>query len=51
MGDGPERGNTRIERLFRKEAMIGAKAVEGNYYYREAWLLSVQSPCEMYLDV
>lgn len=27
MGDGPERGNTRIERLFREKAMMVASAV------------------------
>lgn len=27
VGDGPERGSTRIERVFREEAMRGTKAV------------------------
>lgn len=32
MGDGPERGNIRIERLLREEAMMGAKAILGSRY-------------------
>ncbi len=36
MGHGSERGNTRIERLLREEAMMGAKALLGFCYCREA---------------
>ena len=46
MGDGPERGNTRIERLLREEAMKGGNAVSGFCYYGECLAVSIQSPYE-----
>ena len=38
VGDGPERGSTRIERVFREEAMRGIKAVFALCQCSEAWL-------------
>ena len=38
MGDGPERGNTRIKRLLREEAMMDTEVALYSCYCSEAWL-------------
>ena len=51
MGDGPERGNTRIERLFREKAMKGAKAVMSSCRCTEVRLFQHEGLTRTHLDV
>ena len=51
VGDGPERGNTRIERLLREEAIMGARAVLGSCHCSEAWLCRYDWRKRIYFDV
>ena len=51
MGDGPERGNIRIERLLREKAMMDAKAVLGTCTCNGVWLCQYIYRTRIYFDV